>query len=48
MDPRAMIKRSGLAGIKRATIMPMKSMMTKPKQEVKETIAKLAKVFKPK
>jgi hypothetical protein len=48
MDPRAMIKRSGLAGIKRATIMPMKSMMTKPKEEVKETINKLKKVFKPK
>lgn len=43
-----MIKRSGLAGIKRATIMPMKSMMTKPKEEVKEAINKLKKVFKPK
>ena len=48
MDPRAMLKKSGLAGLKRATIMPMKSMMTRPKEEVKATIQKLQKVFKPK
>lgn len=48
MDPRAMIKKSGLAGLKRATIMPMMPMMTKPKQEVKATIEKLKKVFKTK
>lgn len=48
MDPRAMIKKSGLAGLKRATIMPMMPMMTKPKEEVKEVIQKLKKVFKPK
>jgi hypothetical protein len=48
MDPRAMIKKSGLTGLKRATIMPMMPMMTKPKQEVKATIEKLKKVFKAK
>jgi len=48
MDPRAMIKKSGLSGLKRATIMPIKSMMTKPKEEVKMAIQKLQKVFKPK
>jgi hypothetical protein len=48
MDPRAMIKRSGLAGIKRATVMPMKTMMTKPKEEVQAAIKKLKTVFKPK
>ena len=48
MDPRAMIKKSGLAGLKRATIMPMKNMMTRPKEEVKATIQKLQTVFKPK
>ncbi len=48
MDPRAMIKKSGLVGLRRATIMPMKAMMTKPKEEVKATIEKLKKVFKPK
>lgn len=48
MDPRSMIKRSGLAGIKRATIMPMPPMMTNPKREVKETIQKLQTVYKKK
>ena len=48
MDPRSMIKHSGLAGIKRATIMPMPPMMTKPKMEVKETINKLKTIYKPK
>lgn len=48
MDPRSMIKRSGLAGIKRATIMPMPTMLTNPKKEVKEIISKLKKVYKPK
>jgi len=43
-----MIKRSGLAGIKRATIMPMPTMLTNPKKEVKEIISKLKKVYKPK
>ena len=43
-----MIKRSGLAGVKRATIMPMPTMMTAPKKEVKEIIGKLQTVYKPK
>lgn len=48
MDPRAMIKKSGLAGIKRATVMPMKTMMTNRMEEVKEAVKKIQKTFKPK
>lgn len=48
MDPRAMIKKSGLAGIKRATIMPMKTMMTNRIGEVKQAVEKMQKRFKPK
>lgn len=48
MDTRAMMKKSGLAGIKRAIVMPMRTMMTKPKEEVKETIKKISKLYKPK
>jgi len=48
MDPRSMIKRSGLAGLKRATIMPMPSMMTSPKKEVKAVIEKLKTIYKKK
>jgi len=43
-----MIKKSGLSGIKRAIVMPMKTMMTKPKEEVKEAIKKISKMYKPK
>ena len=48
MDPRACIKRSGLAGLKRTVDMPLPNMMTKPKEETKEAIKKLAQIYKPK
>lgn len=48
MDPRAMQKMSGLAGLKRTLDMPLPSMMTKPKEEVKQAIKKALKIFKPK
>jgi hypothetical protein len=48
MDPRALQKRSGLAGLRRTIDMPLPSMMTKPKEEVREAIKKTLKIFKPK
>jgi hypothetical protein len=48
MNPRAMQKRTGLAGIRRAVEMPLPSMMTKPKEEVKEAIKKALTIYKPK
>jgi hypothetical protein len=48
MDPRSMIKKSGLSNLKRTIDMPVPSMMTKPKEEVNMTIKKLLKVYKPK
>ena len=43
-----MQKRSGLAGVIRTIDSPLPSMMTKPKEEVKEAIKKALKIFKPK
>jgi hypothetical protein len=43
-----MIKKSGLSHIRRAVEMPLPSLMTKPKEEVKATITKLSKLYKPK
>ncbi len=48
MDPRSMIKKSGLSHITRAIEMPLPSLMTKPKEEVKEAIKKISKLYKPK
>jgi hypothetical protein len=48
MDPRSMQKRTGLAGLRRTVNMPLPSMMTKPKEEVKEAIKKALTIYKPK
>jgi hypothetical protein len=48
MDPRSMIKKSGLSNLKRAIDMPSPTLMTKPSEEVKIAIKKILKVYKPK
>lgn len=48
MDPRAMMKKSGLAGLRRTVDMPLPNMMTQPKEEVRQSIKKISKMFKPK
>ena len=48
MDPRAMFKKSGLSGLKRTIDMPLPNMMTQPKEEVRQSIKKILKIYKPK
>ena len=48
MDPKALIKKSGLAKLRRTVDMPMPTLMTQPKEEVKLAIKKIQNIYKPK
>lgn len=43
----ALVKKSGLAGIKRAVPMPMPSLINNPKAEIKAILQKRAEMYKP-
>lgn len=43
----ALVKRSGLEGIKRTSPMPMPTMINKPKEEIKAILMHRAQTYKP-